>query len=435
MFKRNLLNFTLISILFLLICIMPKVALAVEQRTTTLDLTTQNATIDMLSEEGWSWNNDTQTLTLKNANFDVTDSPEGTPTPCIKFPTNKKVTVIFEGNNTLIAQKGSVFNGVDDPATGIDGTETGSITFKSPNKGTLNLKVTESSSRGTYGNLGCVMKDVHDLNILSGTINCIGGIMSDGTVTISGGKLDINTENMTDGMSSTVEGIYAIKQVKITGGNVNIKSSNTSIKVPGMQGQLPDVEDGIIINGGNISLSTQSKYTIYTGNYRQKDIKINGGNITLKSEVGIYTNKGDIYINNIDSLDDTNVTGKTFQVNEGNAENEIKVATADYSNVDKAIEKAKKLNKNDYVDFSAVEAAINAVIRNKSILEQEEVDAMAKDIEDAINSLELVKNNDDKSDDNSNKDITPKTGSVDKINYLYVLAVISLAGSIILKRI
>ena len=386
----------------------------------------------MLSDEGWSWNNDTQTLTLKNANFDVKDSPEGTPTPCIKFPTNKNVTVIFEENNTLTSQKGSVFYGVDDPATAVDGTETGAITFKSSNNGTLNLKITETSSRGFYGNLGCVMKDVHDLNILSGTINCIGGIMSDGTVTISGGKLDINTENMTDGMSSTVEGIYAIKQVKITGGNVNIKSSNTSIKVPGMQGQLPDAEDGIIINGGNISLSTQSKYTIYTGNFRQKDIKINGGNITLKSEVGVYTNNGDIYINNIDSLDDTNVTGNAFQVNEGNKENEIKVATADYSNVDKAIEKAKKLNKSDYVDFSAVEAAINAVIRDKTVLEQDEVDAMAKAIEDAINSLELVKNNDDNA--TNIKDNTPKTGSVDKINYLYVLAFLSLAGTVALKK-
>lgn len=50
---------------------------------------------------------------------------------------------------------------------------------------------------------------------------------------------------------------------------------------------------------------------------------------------------------------------------------------ADYSRVDEAIEKADMLNKNDYKDFSLVEKAINAVVRDKNIVEQEEVDAMA----------------------------------------------------------
>ena len=60
---------------------------------------------------------------------------------------------------------------------------------------------------------------------------------------------------------------------------------------------------------------------------------------------------------------------------------------ADYTKVDAAIAKANALNKNDYKDFSAVEAAVNAVVRDKNITEQSEVDAMAKAIEDAINAL------------------------------------------------
>ena len=60
---------------------------------------------------------------------------------------------------------------------------------------------------------------------------------------------------------------------------------------------------------------------------------------------------------------------------------------ADYSAVDAAIEKANALNENDYVDFSAVKAALNAVVRGKNITEQAEVDAMAKAIEDAIAAL------------------------------------------------
>ncbi len=60
---------------------------------------------------------------------------------------------------------------------------------------------------------------------------------------------------------------------------------------------------------------------------------------------------------------------------------------ADYTKVDEAIAKANALNKDNYKDFSAVEAAVKAVVRDKNITEQSEVDAMAKAIEDAIAAL------------------------------------------------
>ena len=62
--------------------------------------------------------------------------------------------------------------------------------------------------------------------------------------------------------------------------------------------------------------------------------------------------------------------------------------TADYTKVDAAIAKANALNKDNYKDFSAVETAVKAVVRDKNITEQSEVDAMAKAIEDAIAALE-----------------------------------------------
>ena len=61
---------------------------------------------------------------------------------------------------------------------------------------------------------------------------------------------------------------------------------------------------------------------------------------------------------------------------------------ADYTKVDAAIDKANALNKDEYKDFTAVEAAVNAVVRDKNITEQSEVDAMAKAIEDAIAALQ-----------------------------------------------
>ena len=60
---------------------------------------------------------------------------------------------------------------------------------------------------------------------------------------------------------------------------------------------------------------------------------------------------------------------------------------ADYTKVDAAIAKANALNKDNYKDFTGVEAAVNAVVRGKNITEQDKVDAMAQAIEDAINAL------------------------------------------------
>lgn len=61
---------------------------------------------------------------------------------------------------------------------------------------------------------------------------------------------------------------------------------------------------------------------------------------------------------------------------------------ADYSKVDEAIAKANALSRDEYKDFSGVDAAINSVVRNKNITQQDEVDAMAQAIEDAIAALE-----------------------------------------------
>ena len=61
---------------------------------------------------------------------------------------------------------------------------------------------------------------------------------------------------------------------------------------------------------------------------------------------------------------------------------------ADYSGVDAAIGKAEALNREEYKDFSRVAAAVKAVVWDKNVTEQADVDAMAKAIEDAIAALE-----------------------------------------------
>ena len=77
---------------------------------------------------------------------------------------------------------------------------------------------------------------------------------------------------------------------------------------------------------------------------------------------------------------------------------------ADYTKVDEAIAKVNALNKDNYKDFSGVEAAVNAVVRGKNITEQSEVDKMAKAIEDAIAKLE----SDDSGKDNGSQNQKPQ---------------------------
>lgn len=60
---------------------------------------------------------------------------------------------------------------------------------------------------------------------------------------------------------------------------------------------------------------------------------------------------------------------------------------ADYTKVDEAIAAAKAIDGSRYTNYADVEAAISAVDRNKSVLEQADVDKMAKDIRDAIDAL------------------------------------------------
>ena len=115
-------------------------------------------------------------------------------------------------------------------------------------------------------------------------------------------------------------------------------------------------------------------------------IKVNGqeinGSVGLTAgtySVEVTADNCEVYSDNITITADTATHTQTIAMT---------YLPADYSKVDAAIAKANALNKDDYKDFSGVEAAVNAVVRDKNITEQTEVDAMAKAIEDAIAALQ-----------------------------------------------
>ncbi len=104
----------------------------------------------------------------------------------------------------------------------------------------------------------------------------------------------------------------------------------------------------------------------------------------------------------------------------------FKDSPADYSAVDAAIAKANALNKDNYKDFSAVETAINSVVRGKKLAEQEDVDAMAQTIEDAIAALQYKEADYTKVDE-----AIAKANALNKDNYKDFSAVETAINSVV----
>ena len=145
-------------------------------------------------------------------------------------------------------------------------------------------------------------------------------------------------------------------------------------------------------------------------------IKVNGQDAAnpVDLEAGTYTvevsaDNCEVFSHNITITADTATHTQTIAMT---------YLPANYTKVDEAVAKANALNKDNYKDFSAVEAAVNAVVRNKNITGQSEVDAMAKAIEDAIAGLQY------KDADYTKVDAAiAKANALDKDNYRDLSAV------------
>ena len=191
----------------------------------------------------------------------------------------------------------------------------------------------------------------------------------------------------------------ATKRSKITNcyfavGNLGIKNQNESADAKPQEEMKTEDFAAALNNGDNSNGWSFVNGQVLCGAEPADYSAVEAAMAAIPTDLTVYTDESVAALNTaVDGV----VRGKAFvsQANVNAMAQAIEDAIAalqykdaDYTKVDAAIAKANALNKDEYKDFTAVEAAVNAVVRDKNITEQSEVDAMAQAIEDAIAALQ-----------------------------------------------
>ena len=247
-----------------------------------------------------------------------------------------------------------------------------------------------------------------NLTVNGGEVNCTstadGAIWAKGNILIKGGaKVTTYSEYPMGG-----DGTFTVEEAEIDARNTNANN------IPAIfDACVPVIADGYHLNyakavdSEGTEIDLLSSGTQYFALYKNVHfitkavypvsfvvtpdgltnvvVKVNGQEVTgsVSLEAGTYpvevtADNCKAYSDNITITSDTATHTQTIAMT---------YLPADYTKVDEAIANANALNKDAYTDFTAVETAINAVVRDKNITEQDEVDAMAQAIENAMDAL------------------------------------------------
>ena len=346
----------------------------------------------------------------------------------VKISDKAKVTINAEGGLGIVGRMVEI-DGATVNSTGLyAGIDAHSL--KIVNGADVTLKATQDERNGAF-----IWKDQEgnggDIEIVQSTVKATSyypGLYAAGNLTVDGGE--VSCTSTADSAIWTQGDILIKGGAKVTtdgkypmGGNgtftveeAEIGAKNTSAdNIPAIFDEsVPVIADGYkltyakAVDSEETEIDLLSSGTQYFALYKNVHfitkavypvsfvvtpegltnvvIKVNGqeinGSVSLTAgtySVEVTADNCEVYSDNITITADTATHTQTIAMT---------YLPADYSKVDAAIAKANALNKDDYKDFSDVEAAVNAVVRDKNITEQTEVDAMAKAIEDAIAALE-----------------------------------------------
>ena len=302
--------------------------------------------------------------------------------------------------------------------------------LKIVNSADVTLKATQDGRNGAY-----IWKDQEgnggDIEIAQSTVKATSyypGLFAAGNLTVDGGEVSCTSTAdaalwtkgnilIKGGAKVTTDGKYPMGgKGSFTVEEAEIDAKNTNVNnIPAIFDEcVPAIADGYHLNyakaidSEETEIDLLSSGTQYFALYKNVHfitkavypvsfvvtpdgltnvvVKVNGQEVTgsVSLEAGTYpvevtADNCKAYTGNITITADAATHTQTIAMT---------YLPADYTKVDEAIAKANALNKDNYKDLSAVEAAVNAVVRDKNITEQSEVDAMAKAIEDAIDALQ-----------------------------------------------
>ena len=345
----------------------------------------------------------------------------------VKISDKAKVTINAEGGVGIVGRMVEIDGATVDSTglyAGID-----AHWLKIINGADVTLKATQDGRNGAY-----IWKDQEgnggDIELAASKVKATShypGLYAAGNLTVNGGE--VNCTSTADSAIWTKGNILIKGGAKVTtdgkypmGGNgsftveeaeIDAKNTNES-NIPAISDEcVPVIADGYHLNyakavdSEGTEIDLLSSGTQYFALYKNVHfitkavypvsfvvtpdgltnvvVKVNGQEVTgsVSLEAGTYpvevtADNCKAYSDNITITSDTATHTQTIAMT---------YLPADYTKVDEAIAKANALNKDAYTDFTAVETAINAVVRDKNITEQDEVDAMAKAIEDAMAAL------------------------------------------------
>lgn len=363
-----------LSILFSLLfafLVVPNVCLAATtERTTPLDLSSLDLTINQENiDEGWSFNASEKTLTLKDINFNVPSNIG------IYIPANMNIKINLIGDNKIIADTAIVQLSSSSNSGVVTITGSGSLKLTSLAESsalTVDNLIIESGKISTNAELYC-----YTLKIIDGNIN-------------------IDTTSNSD--SGNHNGFYVRKAMEILNGNIDIKTKETGIlvnKVP-----LTETVPGIKITGGKISIDVKSYGIRYDtsniapgGAIDGKDILLDGANIDFKNTIDcIFSDEGKIIIKNsvIKALDSANI----YRFKVSNSVQQPELGDANYVELDNLLHSVPT-DIAVYTDATVNDlnvALTNAQAfnrQNTNVLNQYEINQLVEKLDFALNNLQL----------------------------------------------
>lgn len=356
----------LLSMLFVFFVAPHFVLAATTERTSALDLNTIDLTINQENiDEGWSWDATNKILTLTDINFNIA-ADYG-----IKLPSDLDIEINLVGENKIVAEK---------PLYRFDTFDNETVTIS----GTGSLELVSTNELSTIDLVNLIIES-GEIKVSGGTINILK------TLKITGGTLDVDTSNVSD--TGYKGGIVADGSIEISDGKVNINAKEYGIVVKGINEVNPTT--GVNITGGELNINA-SVAAIYAGNSSvtpvvKKDVKIDGAKLDFKdSPIGIYSSEGNITILNsyIEYLDTTEV----YKFDLLNSINVATIGLADYSELNDLLDSITS-NLSIYTTSSIdnLNNVINSIDYEKNTIEQKKVNEYVSNLTYALNNLVLRK--------------------------------------------